>query len=74
MKFYSICHFVYFVIFSDPYLSLLAFGQPFQHMSIVTFKKGWGVIDEIDKVIVTPPPPEFGATHFILNGDNFCFS
>ena len=33
---------------------------------------GGGEIDEIDKIKVTPC--EFGATHCVLNGDNFCFS
>ena len=34
--------------------------------------RGGEKIDEIDKIKVTPC--EFGATHCVLNGDNFCFS
>ena len=34
--------------------------------------RGGEKIDEIDKIKVTPR--EFGATHCVLNGDNFCFS
>ena len=41
-------------------------------MDLNGLKVGGGNIDEIDKIKVTPC--EFGATHCVLNGDNFCFS